>query len=219
MTLLETIQRVLERTYGTPRGVADIGSYVIGDQGVRELYGERTLANIRSPHGGARTLIREDHNRIHVSLYLPDNLVRRLEANPPQQGLNERNVDDFATLVEEIDHLLLVAHRSQRGRSVTLLELEWNANVSKYLVLSRFLAGSRPRLTPSRRVWLRRHLFDSVHYTDPDRVVRERYRLAARLAIQWLDRLAPTRRDRQLGQLRAFYRADIAGRLSLLLAL
>jgi hypothetical protein len=49
--------------------------------------------------------------------------------------------------------------------------------------------------------------------------VRERYRLAARLAIQWLDRLAPTRRDRQLGHLRAFYRADIAGRLSLLLAL
>ncbi|MDH3626212.1 MAG: hypothetical protein OEV00_08075 [Acidobacteriota bacterium] len=218
-SLLESVQRVLQRTYGIPNGVREIGSYVIGDRGVQALYARSRPSEIGSPVGGARTLVREQAGQVHATVYLPDAMVRRLESQPPQYGLNDGNVDDFATLVEEIDHLLLVADRARRGRSVTLLELEWNANVSKYLVLSRFLAGRRPRLSVARRIWLRRQLFESVEYSDPDPRVRERYRRAARLAVQWLDRLGALPHPQQLRSLRSFFRADTAGRLDLLLAL
>ena len=37
-TLLETVRGLLERTYRIRTGLANLGSFVIGDLGYRELY-------------------------------------------------------------------------------------------------------------------------------------------------------------------------------------
>lgn len=214
-TLLETVRGLLERTYRIRACLSDLGSFVIGDLGYRELYGSSRgefdvgSAGIRS----AKTLIREMHDGTAVCVYFPDSLIRCLEAFPPQYGLGAENLDAFATFVEEIDHLLVVAERTYRRRPVSLFELELHANVSKYLVLARFLAGSRDSLEPAKRLWLRHRLFDQVRYCDEDPAVRDRYRDAARWAQRLLYGLAPLGRAARVDALRQFHRSSLSEQL------
>jgi hypothetical protein len=192
-----------------------IGNYVIGDRGLRALYpnGEREA---RSEAGaGARLLVRETGAGVRACIYYPDAMIRRLEEKPPQRGLDEDNVDAFAILVEELDHLLVAAERAHAGRSVSLLELEVQANVSKDLVLSRFMARRENRLDPDRRSWLRHHLFYARAYCDDDPTIRERYDEASRMALRFLQSLERLPRTGRVQSLRRFHRASLAGKIEI----
>ncbi len=161
-------------------------------------------------------LVRETAEGLRACIYYPDALIERLERYPPQHGLHERNVDAFAALVEELDHLLLLAERTRHMREVSLFELELHANVSKHLVLSRFLAGQRRRLGQDRRAWLRHHLFAKAEYCDTDPRVRERYRRARRDAVKFLDGLQGRRPAQRLELLRRFHHEGASGKLRLI---
>lgn len=217
-SLLETIRGLLERTYLMRSGLSELGPFVIGDEGYRRLYRGAADAMSAGEAGcaGARTMVREMGPRVRACIYFPDALISQLEAHPPQRGLGEPNVDPFATFVEEIDHLLLIAERSRRDLPVSLFELELHANVSKHLVLSRFLAGGTGRLSPEKRCWLRRRLFDAGRFSDEDPSVRARYRDAARYALQLIDRLVDLRPEERLGALRRFHAAGARGKLELI---
>ncbi len=214
-TLLETVRGLLERTYRIRTGLAELGPFVIGDRGYGELY--------RSPRGAldigsaavrsAKTLVREAGGGTAVCVYLPDSLIHCLEAFPPQHGLGTENLDAFATFVEEIDHLLVVAERALQRRPVSLFALELHANVSKYLVLARFLAGSRDSLEPSRQQWLRHRLFDAMRFSDEDPAVRDRYRDAARWARRLLNGIAPLSRAERVDALRQFHTSSLSEQL------
>jgi hypothetical protein len=143
-------------------------------------------------------------------------MIRRLEERPPQRGLNDENIDAFAALVEELDHLLVTAERAHAGRGVSLLELELQANVSKDLVLSRFLSRRRQRLDPVRRAWLRGHLFHARTYCDDDPCVRGRYDDAARFALRFLRMLERLPVARRVEALRRFHRAPLQGKLEMI---
>ena len=213
--LLETLCGLLRRTYDLTAPLLPIGDYVIGDAGLRALYpkGERT---VRSDAGaGARLLVRDSGAGVRACIYYPDAMIRRLEDKPPQRGLDEDNVDAFAVLVEELDHLLVAAERAHAGRGVSLLELEVQANVSKDLVLSRFLARRGNRLDTDCRAWLRYHLFDARTYCDDDHEVRQRYGEASRLALRFLRSLDQVPVGRRVETLRRFHRASLAGKLEL----
>ncbi len=122
----------------------------------------------------------------------------------------------FATLVEELDHLLLIAERSQLRRPVSLLELELHANVTKELVLTRFLAGSGTRLRQEHRVWLRHQLFEGCRYCDEEATVRARYREAARWAVRFLNALVELDAAQRLRLLRRFHALDTPGKIELI---
>lgn len=217
-SLLERVQGLLERTYGMRRVVLEVGRFIIGDRAYRRLYGGAneiaTAGSSTVP--GARTLLRETTEGLRASIYYPDVLIRCLEAHPPERGLRDANVDAFSTLVEELDHLLYVADRAAEGRPVTLFELELHANVSKYLVLARFLAGAAGRLAARHRFWLRYHLFEKGAYADEDAAVRARYRDAARFGLRFLD--ATTRLDvpGRLEALRRFHRIGAGAKVALI---
>lgn len=217
--LVDVVHDLLVRTYAIRVGLADLGRFIVGDEGYRRLYGggtELSAGSALARADGARTMVRETPEGVRLSVYLPDSLVRCLEGHPPQRGVDESNVDAFATLVEELDHLLCVAERAAEGRPVTLLELELHANVSKHLVLARFLAGRGHPLTPRQRAWLRWHLFDKGSYCDRDPEVRNRYREAARWAVRFLAALRPLRPAERVATLRRFHRASAAGKLELI---
>lgn len=216
-SLLERLKSLLERTYDMPAVVADIGPFVVGDHGYRRFYG----GTLQSPFAGsadlgARTLIRETGAGIRLAIYYPDALIRCLETHPPERGVRESNVDAFATLIEELDHFLVLAERAVQRRPLSLFELELHANVSKYLVLSRFAAGRMGSLGDSRRAWLRYHLFDKAGSCDGDPRVRERYRDAARWARRFLDAIGPLSPVRRIEVLRRFHRAGAPGKLELI---
>ena len=217
LPLLAVVQGLLERTYGIPGGLIDAGRFVVCDHGYRRFYGGApTPTAVGAADGqGARTLVREASDGLRAAIYYPDALIRRLEQYPPQHGLCEQNVDAFATLVEEVDHLLLLAERYRNDRPVTQFEMELQANISKHLVLIRYLAGNARLLDEPSRLWLAHHLFEKVRYADEDPAVRARYRDAAGWAVRFLKVLRPMPAGARTESLRAFHAADSAGKVEL----
>jgi hypothetical protein len=143
---------------------------------------------------------------MRVALYYPDRLVRHLESHDPREGLDDGNIDAFATFVEELDHLLTLASRAEARRPVTLLELELHAGVTKYLVVMHFIGRltGRRRISDFHRRWARHHLFEK--YEQGSGVDARRYRDAARLAgryVGWLERLGISLRRAELARFHA----------------
>jgi hypothetical protein len=198
--LLPILQALIERSYGLPRLVGDAGHFLIGDTGYRVLYGGERMPD----EGGgwpARLLVRSGDRGLRAALYYPDALVRHLERHDPRLGIGDENIDAFAALVEELDHLLMLASRVAVGRGVRLLELEHHANVTKYLLVMHFLGRltGRRRVSEFHRMWARHHLFEKYAGGPGEDAVR--YIEAARLAgryVRILDGLPVTTRRAEL---------------------
>jgi hypothetical protein len=209
--LLDQIRGLIERTYDQRSGLGPLAPFVIGDLGYRRLVAAGPVARMVASPAGAQLLVRQGPDgRLRASLYFPDRLIRTLERHPPGRGLHAGNVDAFATFVEEIDHLLLLAARAARGPTLTLLELELHANVTKELMLRHFLARRAGvlRLPAEAVAWVRYHLFGKPRWADPDPAVRRRYEDAARFAWRYL----------RLGDLRRFSRMSHQQKLALVAA-
>lgn len=215
-SLLESLFGLLRRTYALEAPLLPIASYVIGDAGLRTLYPKGEHEARSATGAGARLLVRDTDSGIRACIYYPDEMIRRLEQRPPHRGLDDDNVEAFAVLVEEIDHFLVTAERAHAGRGVSLLELELQANISKDLVLSRFLIRRGYRLDRDRRAWLRSHLFHGRAYCDQDPPTRRRYEEASRFALRFLLAMPRQSREDRLTILRRFHRASLAGKLELL---
>jgi hypothetical protein len=217
-SLLDVLHGLLARTYRMRVEHVQPGRFIVGDAGFQRFYADDGVPfSAGSVDGtGARTLIRESGDSVRAAMYLPDALIRRLEEHPPWHGVHDDNVDAFATLVEELDHLLYVADRAASRRPLTMFELELHANVSKHLVLSRFLAGGGRRLSEAQRVWLRFHLFEKLRYSDDDPAVRRRYRDAARWCVRFLERLAGREPAERIEALRRFHDASAGDKLRLI---
>ncbi len=213
-SLLELVQGLIVRTYRVRAEMPRIGEFLIGDAGYRRLYAAGAQVACSPGTRGARTLVRETEGGLRACIYYPDRLIRVLERYPPQHGVHNHNVDAFSTLVEELDHLLLLAERAAARRSVSLFELELHANVTKHLVLSRFLARRAPRLDDSARLWLRRQLFEGS-FCDERPAERRRYEDAVRWAVKFLDALGSFPPADRLQLLRRFHDADATGKLQL----
>lgn len=212
ISLVEILKGIIERTYGIPPLIQDISHFIVGNQGLRVLYGE-------SPSGtkehGARILLREKDDSLRVALYYPDALVRHLETFNPLKGVGDENIAAFAVLVEEVDHLVTLASRAAEGRTVTLLELEHHACVTKYLMVLHFLGKQtgRRRLGEALKQWVRFHLFE--RYSEEAGEEAGRYREAARLAWQYLRRLEAIPLENRRREIRAYHRRPFRDMLCL----
>jgi hypothetical protein len=218
--LLESVRGLLERTYLLRSGLRHLDRFIVGDLGYSLLYDAADGVGLAGSNAaeGAMTLVRETAEGLRASIYFPDVQIRLLERYPPQAGLRDENLEAFGVLVEELDHLLVIAERSRQHRAVTLFELELHANVSRHLVLTRFLAGRKERLSSAGRLWLRNRLFDGIKFCDDDPAVRERYRSAMRWAVQFIDALSALGRQHRIGLLREFHAAPAAEKIRLIRA-
>jgi len=188
--LVVKLQRLIERTYDLHTGLGDLGPYIIGDEGYARFFEGRPVAQKvgAAAPAGAKTLLRDSGDGLRVCVYYPDRMVENLERLDPARCLSDDNVDDFATLIEELDHFLFIADRHRSDATMSLLELELHANVTKSLVLELFVARirRRDRLTEPDRDWIQHHLFDKNEFREDDPDVEERYRNASALAVRYL---------------------------------
>lgn len=209
--LVDQVARLCERTYDIDSGVVPLGRFVVGDEGHRRLCAARPSRRSVEHFGdGARLLLRREAGRWAAALYLPDALVAHLERHDPRRALDDDNVDEFATLVEEVDHLVTFAERAQAGADVSLLELEWHAAISKYLVLAHFAGRvtGRARLDEGLRAFLEHHVFLKGSFADPDPSVRARYERAHRLGWRFVRGLRGCAPVERIARLRRFHRAS-----------
>ncbi len=87
--------------------------------------------------GGRRVdeklLIVEEPDAASVSLYLEPGLMDRLRDNNPTYRLTAENLEDFWMALEGVSHFTYYAWNAMAEKSVTLLEMELQAEVDKFI--------------------------------------------------------------------------------------
>ena len=208
--MLDRLQRQLTDTYQAPID-HDVRDYLITDPRLASyLGGENMLAS-----SGESLLVSEDEDGLALSLYLEQEILHRLESLDPAQRLREDQLDDLCKVIEGVSHFNYVVWRAQKDRSMSLLELELQAEVDKYVSTMQMALEQRDH---DMLHGLHRHLFDNYRLRDDlDQHQVERYRAASEYAARFCRRLR--RRllqtgDGALRELRSFYRMSLNDKIS-----
>jgi hypothetical protein len=168
----------------------------------------------------------EGSDELALALYLDPALLARLAHADPLERLHAGNVADWWTALEGVSHFLYLAWNAGHDKPVSLLELELQAEIDKYVVSWWLLRRQLPEHFPAE---LRRLLFARTR-VDPRLAGAqvELYREASRYAERFCERLERTlARSRQgggirgaqqevLAQLRRFYRLTHARKRALI---
>lgn len=206
------LQRCLERLYDVSIS-HDVEDFLIHD--VR-LTG-RIENNPAARQIPEKLLLHETEDGIDMALFLEEALVERLRQDDPTERLHAGNLGDFLVALEGVSHFLYLAWSAAYERRVSLLELELQAEIDKFILAAMLLARGKGGSFPAS---LHRLLFDDA-LLDPklDAGLRERYRDAnayARRYCVWLQRRFMTtgRAPGMMSELRRFYRLGHHEKLS-----
>lgn len=122
-----------------------------------------------------------------MSLYLDPALLQRLAYADPLTSLHAGNVADYWTALEGVSHFVYLAWNADHDKPVSLLELELQAEVDKYVASYWLLRRQFPGRFPAE---LRRLLFERTR-VDPrlDAPRAGLYREASRYAEKFCRRL------------------------------
>lgn len=132
--------------------------------------------------------------------------------------LADMNLDAFCIAVEGVSHFIYVIHRARQSQPTTILELELQAEVDKF-VAALLLVERCPKLPPAR---LRTRLYDEFSLlahllpAEQQRYVRANQlarRYARQLEQRFVRRLAL---PAMIGELRRFYRMSYRAKQELI---
>ena len=163
-----------------------------------------------------KLLIAEEGGEAEVSLYLEQELVERLTHNNPAARLSSANLADFWTAFEGVSHFTYYAWNAARQKSVTLLEMELQAEVDKFIATTLLLLQQGEPPARGLHQWLFELPRLDTRLKDSE---RERYRSANRYAGRYCARLAPALArglddDELRRELRHFYRLPQGAKLA-----
>ncbi len=202
------VQEHLEAIYGI-RCPHRVHEYLLDEKAARALGG--------TCRSGEELLVHQEEDELWLGLYLAPELLRRFGELAPAAVAEalEKNLGTYCEVAEGISHFLYVARTANEGRTVSLLELETQAEIDK------FASCLLHRWNDQSVAWARelhRRLFDCVtfHSTLTDEEAR-RYAEANRLSRAYCSRLIPhvssRRMDRLLADLRYSYRLGADAKL------
>lgn len=209
---LNVVQRMLEGLYNISVDYA-VEDFVITDP---EL--ARRLDASANPRQNREKLLLAQHgDEVHLSLYLEAAILDRLAEDCPFDALHGDNLEDFLLALEGVSHFLYVSWNAGFDRGVTLLELEMQAEVDKYVLANSLFAQQRRDVHPA-QVW--RCLFDSPSFDDElEHEERSRYRDASHYAGRFCFQLENqflkrNRNSEMMSELRKFYRMTQTAKIS-----
>jgi hypothetical protein len=204
--ILLRMQRLLARLYDAHIEHAP-EEFLITER--REL--ERLLGPDARDVSDEHVFIVEDDGDVRVGLFIDADVLARLAGQDPLEELDEQNLQDFCTALEGVSHFHYLLWSLQRGREVSLLELELQAEVDKYASALMLLMQQRDGEFPRA---LHATMFDRVSFAASLEVsIRQRYEEANRHAARYCrdldERYLRTRRLRPeawVSELRCFFR-------------
>jgi len=172
---------------------------------------ERLPSPARESDTDEHVLVLDHGGAASVGLFLDAQLLERLALANPTQALHAGNLADYWTALEGVSHFLCLAWNAAHDRGVSLLELELQAEIDKYVASWWLLRQQHPGRYPAEL----HHLLFERAYIDP-RLAGDRaalYRAANQYAARFCRRLerqlsAQTSRVRSetVSELRRFYR-------------
>jgi hypothetical protein len=200
------MQALLAQLYDAPVE-HDVQDFLLSDRKrLKELVGTHA-------DGGSdeQVFLIQNDDGVRIGVFIEQSVLDRLEQHDPLQSLEDENLRDYCTALEGVSHFHYLMWSVTRRRSVSLLELELQAEVDKYAsavaLLTRQRCGQLPDTLHSR-------LFHAVRFLpELDTISRQRYqeanRHAARFCRSLEERFLRSRRTRPelwLGELRRFFR-------------
>lgn len=209
---LNVVQQMLEGLYNISVDYA-VEDFVITDP---EL-ARRLDASANARENREKLLVAQQGDEVHLSLYLDAAVLDRLAEDSPFDALHGDNLEDFLLALEGVSHFLYVSWNAGFDRGVTLLELEMQAEVDKYVLANSLFAQQRRDVHPA-QVW--RCLFDSPSFDDAlQQQERSRYQDASHYAGRFCSRLENrylkrNRNSEMMTELRKFYRMTQTGKIS-----
>jgi len=106
-------------------------------------------------------LVQQDGEWVNLALFIAPEVLEQLHSTDPLEALHADNFEQFCIALEGVSHFLYLAWRAGFDRAVTLLELELQAEIDKYVsVLGLFARQSGGRIPCN----LTRYLFDAVQF-------------------------------------------------------
>lgn len=208
--MLSELQDHLTSIYRVDPGY-DVKDFLITDPALASTLSNGSLI----PHTEESVLLREDKDGLALSVFLDRDMLSRLHTANPLLDLQANQLNDLWTVLEGISHFNYIVWRARKNRGVSLLELEMQAEIDKF-VSTLFLAlrQNDNELALKLHGWL----FDGVEFNPAlSPVQRGRYATANNYAARFChglrDRLARDSRE-DLHELRYFYRLSQRDKIS-----
>ena len=204
--VLRRMQALLTRLYDAPIE-HDVDDFLVTDRD--EL--ERLIGEEARSESDEQVFLVHDDDAVRVCVFIDRAVLERLNRDDPLRSLDDENLHDYCTALEGVSHFHYLVWSLSRARSVSLLELELQAEVDKYASAVALLAQQRQGRLPET---LHARLFHAVSFLPGlDEISRRRYeeanRHAARFCRSLDERYLRTRRLRPelwLAELRRFFR-------------
>ena len=202
-TTLASLQESLAEIYDLP-ATPDIAQFLLTDRA--------SLASVAQARATDEQLIvAVDGDTLSMALYIDAQVLERLAHHDPFDSLTHENLADYLTVAEGVSHFVYVAWNAGFDKPVTLLELELQAEIDKYVLCAWLLRAQGRGRVPRE---LHRALFDrtrvdavaagdraGLYHTASCYAARFCRRVAARLA-----RRTRGATGELLTELRRFYR-------------
>jgi hypothetical protein len=203
--ILRELQALLARLYDAPVE-HDVENFLVRDR--------RRLAELAGDGAQGETdeqvFVVEDGRNVHIGLFVAPEVIGRLEQSDPLGRLDDDNLPDYCTALEGVSHFHYLMWNLSRGRNVSLLELELQADVDKYASALTLITQQRNGLFPAS---LHTRLFHRVRYlpelsADSRRRYEEANRHAARFCRSLQERFLGrrSRPEAFVSELRRFFR-------------
>lgn len=208
--VVRQLQSLLAGIYDVPLA-QDVAQFLLTDRSALP-------GTLPATHTDEQLLVAEDADGVSIGLFLDPAMLERLAAANPLEALNGGNLADYWTALEGVSHFVYVAWNAGHDRPVSLMELELQAEIDKYVASFWLLRAQEPGRFPAE---LHRVLFERARI-DPglagDRLGL--YRRANQYAARFCRRLGRLLRPagaqaqaRAMAELRRFYRLSNAMKL------
>lgn len=208
--MLQALQKLLGGIYDVPL-THDVAEFLLTDR-------SRLPPALGANGADEQVLVAEDGETLWVSVYLEPTVLERLASADPFEALHSGNIADYWTALEGVSHFVYLVWNASHERPVTLLELELQGEIDKYVGSLWLLREQNPERFP---VELHHVLFERAR-VDPA-LAGERiglYRRADAYAARFCRRLARGLRHAgsaahaaAIAELRRFYRMSREGKL------
>ena len=211
LATLTSLQDSLAEIYDLP-ATPDVREFLLTDR-------ERLAGISTARHSDEQLLLAEEGDTLSMALFIDQQVLRRLAGRDPLAALTHENLADYLTAAEGVSHFVYVAWNTGFDKPVTLLELELQAEVDKYVLGAWLLSAQNGGRFPRE---LHRVLFERARIDPVAAAGREgMYRTASRYAARFCRRMGALLERRRRGamrealaELRRFYRWGGARKLA-----
>jgi hypothetical protein len=212
---LASLQSALAEIYDLPAMPA-VGEFLMTNRSDLHRYSEARASD-------EQLIVAVEGDTVSLALYIDGAVLARLAQRDPFAALDHENLADYLTVAEGVSHFVYVAWNAGHDKPVTLLELELQAEVDKYVLGAWLLreqgAGRFPR--ELHRVLFERARVDAtaaagranLYHTASNYAARFCRRVAASLAASTGHYRRNATRE-LLTELRRFYRWGNARKLA-----